>query len=413
MRRWLPSGRLAWLLAAALLALTGLAGHFEAASRLAPEALEPRPGPLVLDRSGRVLRLVPEAQGGKLVTLPEGAVPKLVGEAFVAAEDQRFWRHPGIDPLAILRAAMSNLRSGRIVSGASTITQQLARLAYPGPRSYYRKLVEVCRSLRLEAALSKDEILRRYLDRVPLGNNLMGVEAGAWAYFGKTASQLNAAEAATLAALVKAPGALNPYGPHRDRLLARQRRVLNRMAQLGFLSPQDLQARQSEPVRFRGNGPRPPAFPFEAPHFVNLVLARERQAAPGSQRLRTTLDLPLQRRAQAIVASHRVRLLKAGASQAAAVIVANAPGKSWPWWAPAPMAPGTRASTMAPPPGARRVPRSNRFSMPWPWTRGSRPPRCWKTWNSATAPPGASLSRPISIGFPTAPFLSGRPWAIP
>jgi penicillin-binding protein 1C len=323
MRKWLPSGRLAWLLAAALLALTGLAWHFEAVSRLDPEALEPRPGPLVLDRTGRVLRLVHEAQGGKLVTLPEGAVPKLVGQAFVAAEDQRFWRHPGIDPLAILRAAMSNLRSGRIVSGASTITQQLGRLTYPGPRSYYRKLVEVCRSLRMELALSKDEILRRYLDRVPLGNNLMGVEAGAWVYFGKTASQLNAGEGALLAALVKAPGALNPYGPRRGRLLARQRRVLIRMAQLGYLSPQELQARQSDPVRFRGNGSRPPAFPFEAPHFVNLVLSRERPGGSGSQRIRTTLDLPLQRRAQAIVASHRVRLLKAGASQAAAVIVAN------------------------------------------------------------------------------------------
>ena len=243
--------------------------------------------------------------------------------AFVAAEDQRFWGHPGIDPLAILRAAVSNLSRGRIVSGASTLTQQLARLTYPGPRSYYRKLVEVCRSLRMEQVLSKDEILRRYLDRVPLGNNLMGVEAGASAYFGKTAAQLTVEEAATLAALVKAPGALNPYGPHRDRLLGRQRWVLSRMAQLGYLNPEELQARQADPVRFRGNGPRPPAFPFEAPHFVNLVLARERPAAPGSQRIRTTLDLPLQRRAQAIVNSHRPRLLKAGASQAAAVIVAN------------------------------------------------------------------------------------------
>jgi penicillin-binding protein 1C len=324
MGKWLPPGRRTWLLAAALLALTGLGWHLEVVSRLTPEALDPKPGPLVLDRTGRVLRLGPAAQGGKLVTLPEGAVPKLVGEAFVAAEDQRFWRHPGVDPLAILRAAMSNLRSGRIVSGASTITQQLARLSYPGPRSYYRKLVEICRSLRLEAALSKDEILRRYLDRVPLGNNLMGVEAGAWAYFGKTASQLNVGEAATLAALVKAPGTLNPYGRRRGRLLARQQWVLGRMAQLGYLNPQEFHTRQSDPVRFRGHGSRPPAFPFEAPHFVNLVLAREKTAAPGPQRLRTTLDLPLQRRAQAIVESHRVRLLKAGASQAAAVIVANA-----------------------------------------------------------------------------------------
>ena len=323
MLKWLPWGRAAWCLAVGSLALFALAWHFEAASHLDPGLLEARPGPLVLDRTGRPLRLVSAAQGGKLVTLPEGAIPALVAAAFVAAEDQRFWRHPGLDPLAILRAAMSNLSHGRIVSGASTITQQLARLTYPGPRSYYRKLVEVCRSLRIEAALSKEEILSRYLDRVPLGNNLIGVEAGAWAYFGKTASRLTPGEAAILAALVKAPGTLNPYGPHRERLLTRQRWVLSRMARLGYLSPEELQARQSEPVRFRGNGPRPPAFPFEAPHFVNLVLTRERLAAPGPQRIRTTLDLPLQRRAQAIVNSHRTRLLKAGASQAAAVIVAN------------------------------------------------------------------------------------------
>ncbi len=216
----------------------------------------------MLDRTGRILRLVPEAQGGKLVILPDRAVPKPVAAAFVAAEDQRFWRHPGIDPLAILRAAMSNLSHGRIVSGASTITMQLARLTYPGPRSYYRKLVEFCRSLRIELALSKDEILRLYLDRVPLGNNLMGVEAGARAYFGKTAARLTVSEAALLAALVKAPGALNPYGPHRDRLLARQRWVLSRMARLGYLNPQELQARQSDHVRLPGQRPPPPGLPL-------------------------------------------------------------------------------------------------------------------------------------------------------
>ncbi len=324
MLKWLPGGRLAWCLAAALLALTGLAWHFEAATRLAPEALKPQPGSLVLDRTGRILRLTPEAQGRKLVTRPDQDVPPRVAAAFGAAEDQRFWRHPGIDPLAILRAAAANLTHGRIVSGASTITQQLARLTYPGSRSYYRKLVEMGRSLRLELALSKDEILRRYLDLVPLGNNLMGVEAGAWAYFGKTASQLSPGEAALLAALVKAPGALNPYGPHQARLLARQRWVLGRMVRLGYLSPQEFQACQAEPVKFRGDGRRPPGFPFEAPHFVNLVLAREPEASPTSQRISTTLDLTLQRRAQAIVHSHRARLAKAGASQAAAVIVANA-----------------------------------------------------------------------------------------
>jgi penicillin-binding protein 1C len=313
----------AWCLAAALLPLAGLAWHFEAASRLDPQVLAPRPGPLILDREGRILRLTSDAQGRRVVTLPGGDIPPLVAAAFVAAEDRRFWSHPGIDPLAILRAAATNLSRGRIVSGASTLTQQLARLTYPGPRSYYRKLVEMLRSLRLELIISKEEILRRYLDRVPLGGNLVGVEAGAYAYFGKTASRLDVGEAALLAALVKAPGALSPYGPHRDRLLARQRWVLSRMVQLGYLSHQEFQTQLGNALKFRGNDRRPPAFPFAAPHFVNLVLAREGSPASGSQWLKTTLDLALQRRAQAIVNSHRARLLKAGASQAAAVIVAN------------------------------------------------------------------------------------------
>jgi penicillin-binding protein 1C len=306
-----------------LLILAALTWHLAAVSRLDPEALKLKPGPLVLDRAGRILRLVPEAQGRKLVVLPDGPLPAIVAAAFVAAEDQRFWHHPGFDPLAIVRAALTNLTQGRIVSGASTIPQQLARLIDPGPRSYYRKLVELARSLRLSLLYSKAEILRHYLNRVPLGSNLMGVEAGAQAYFGKTASRLDASEAATLAALVKAPGALNPYGPRRERLMARQRWVLSRMAHLGYLTPQELQTCQAEHLRFRGHGHRPPAFPFEAPHFVNLVLAREKPSELSSQRLRTTLDLPLQRRTQAIVHSHQARLIKAGASQAAAVIIDN------------------------------------------------------------------------------------------
>ena len=366
------STRLTWFLAAVLLVLTTLAWHFAAVSRLDPEALRLKPGPLFVDRVGRILRLVPEAQGRKLVIFPEGPVPPIVAAAFVAAEDQRFWHHPGFDPLAILRAAATNVSHGRIVSGASTITQQLARLIDPGPRSYYRKLVEMARSVRLSLRFSKDEILRHYLNRVPLGSNLMGVEAGAQAYFGKTASRLDPSEAALLAALVKAPGALNPYGPHRALLLVRQRWVLSRMAHLGYLQPQEFQASLTENLRFQGHGPRPPAFPFEAPHFVNLVLTREEPAESGSQRLQTTLDLRLQRRAQAIVHSHQARIAKSGGTQAAAVIVDNHTRDVLALWVPAAMAPGNKASTTVPQPGAPRAPPSNLFSMGLPWTRGSR-----------------------------------------
>ena len=297
-----------------------LGWHFEAVSRFDRAALDPVPGPLVLDRQGRILRLGLEAEGRKLIKLPPGELPKKVVAAFVAAEDQRFWRHPGVDPLAVLRALGSNVSTGRIVSGASTITMQLARLTYPGRRTYYRKLVEMVRSGRIELSLSKPEILRCYLDRVPMGNNLIGVETAARLYFAKPAAQMNISEAALLAALARAPGTLNPYGPRRARLLRRQELVLQRLGQLGLMAPDELAAAAAQPVRLQPAPGRIPRFPFEAPHLVNLVLA---QLPPAAGAVQTTIDLDLQRRAQAIVASHRVALRQSGASQAAAVIIDN------------------------------------------------------------------------------------------
>ncbi len=309
-----------WRLVPAVILLAVLGWYIEAATRFDPQALAPAPGPLVLDRQGRILRLGAEAQGRRLMKLPPDELPEITAAAFVAAEDQSFWTHPGVDPLAVVRAGLSNLGAGRIVSGASTITMQLARLTYPGPRTYYQKLLEMVRSFRIEQALSKREILRRYLERVPMGNNIMGVEAAAQLYFGKPASRVCPAEAALLAALAKAPGTLNPYGPHRGRLLERRNMVLSRMVRLGLLNPQDYAAAVDEPVTLREAGQRAPKFPFEAPHLVNLVLSRPANTVGP---IRTTLDLDLQRRAAAIVASHRANLRKGGASQAAAVIVDN------------------------------------------------------------------------------------------
>jgi penicillin-binding protein 1C len=317
--------RFRWLCLAGLglagLGLAVLGVHLERASRVEVLSLSPPPGPLVLDHQGQVLRLGPDAWGRRKICLPPGPVPPVVVAAFVAAEDQRFWQHPGVDPLAVIRALGSNVTSGRIVSGASTITMQLSRLANPGPRTYRRKLVEMCRSFRIEMALSKSDILRCYLDQVPMGNNLVGVEAAAYLYFGKTAAQLQAGEAALLAALTRAPGTLNPYGPNRPRLMRRQEQVLHRMAALGLINETELAGALSVPLILREAKGRAPKFPFEAPHFVNLLLGP--QAGAGAGPVRTTLDLDLQRRAAAILASHRARLLRGGAAQAAAVIVDN------------------------------------------------------------------------------------------
>lgn len=309
------------LLLAGALVVAGLG--LEAASRLDPAALAPVPGPLVLDRHGQILRLAPDSQGRKAVRLPPGPLPPLVVAAFLAAEDQRFWQHPGVDGVAVLRAAGQDLAAWRIVSGASTITQQLARLIYPGPRSLARKVVEMARSLRIERAFPKEEILRCYLDRVPLGYNLVGVQSAALAYFGQPAADLNLSQAALLAALVKAPGFLRPYGFRHARLLARQQWVLGRMARLGFIKPQDLEAAREEPLAFCHRGSRAPAFPFQAPHFVQLALARPGAGEASGGVVHTTLDLSLQRRIEAAVRSHRARLLKSGASQAACVVLDN------------------------------------------------------------------------------------------
>ncbi|HZE21301.1 MAG TPA: transglycosylase domain-containing protein, partial [Desulfobaccales bacterium] len=272
---------------------------------------------------GEILRLVPDRQGRKMVRLPDGPLPPVAVAAFVAAEDQRFWRHPGVDLVAVVRAAGQNLAAGRIVSGASTITQQLVRLADPGPRTYRRKLLEMGRSLRIERALSKEDILRCYLDQVPLGYNLVGVESAALAYFGKPAAALTVSQAALLAALAKAPGALRPKGPRHARLLVRQQWVLERMASLGLINSRDLEMARTEPLVFRGVGGTRPVFPFRAPHFVQLALRRTRAAASSPDRVYTTLDLSLQRRVEAAVHSHQDRLLKAGASQAACVVADN------------------------------------------------------------------------------------------
>lgn len=319
MVKWLKHWRfLAVLTLAGFLAAGVL--HLERLSRVDPVGLDPRAGPLVLDRQGRILFLGPGPGGSRLVKLPPGPLPQLVAAAFMAAEDQRFREHPGIDPVAVLRAALSNLSAGRVVSGASTITQQLARLTCPGPRTWSRKAVEMLRSLRIEAALSKEEILRRYLDRVPQGNNLTGVETAALAYFGRPAARLSPAEAAVLASLAKAPGRLNPLGRNRQRLLARRDWVLGRMAALGLISEQEMHASRKEPLFLAGLADKRGGFPFRAQHLVNLVLAGKGQETGV---VRTTLDLDRQRQVEQILFSHAGRLRAGGARQAAAVILDN------------------------------------------------------------------------------------------
>jgi len=269
-----------------------------------------------LDRNGEVLRYLPDEEGRYHLWIDSKEIPDIVKKTFIAAEDRRFYSHQGVDLMAILRALKDNLSQGRIVSGASTITQQVIRLLYPRKKTYRDKIVEMSRSGRLERILSKEEILEQYLNRVPMGNNIVGIELASRVYLGKGASDLSVAEAALLAALPKAPGRLNPFKGNKERLFHRKDWVLTRMAEEGYLSEKELK----EALEYKILLHKKTAFPMKAPHCVDLLMARG-EASPGIHV--TTLDLALQREVEKILISHRPRLASRGVKQAAAIVLHN------------------------------------------------------------------------------------------
>lgn len=176
-------------------------------------------------------------------------VPTVLKHAILAAEDERFYEHPGIDPIGIARAALANITSGGRGQGASTITMQVARNFFLSrEKTYNRKLYEILLALKIEQNLSKDQILELYINQIYLGQRAYGFSAAARAYFGKSLSEISMAEAAMLAGLPKAPSAYNPIvNPSRATL--RQQYVLRRMVEAGFSDNAAYQKAMKEPLR--------------------------------------------------------------------------------------------------------------------------------------------------------------------
>ncbi len=212
-----------------------------------------------------------------------------------------------------MRAAWSNLRRRGVVSGASTISMQVARMADPGPRTLMSKLRETIRALQLERRYSKDEILELYLNLTPYGGNVEGVGAAAWFYFGKEPDQLSLGEIALLAALPRSPVRFDPT-LHPAAARAARDRVLDQLAARGAFSRRELaEARRQAVPRLRH---RPP---FAAPHFTEMAAA----LAPGAARLRSTLDRGSQEIAEAQVARRIRELRDFGVGEAAVVVIDN------------------------------------------------------------------------------------------
>ena len=269
---------------------------------------------IVYDRDGEPLRMfLPGDDKYRFpVTLDE--VPPELVRALIASEDRHFYRHPGVDPLAMLRASRSNVRARRVVSGASTIPMQIARMAEPRRRSLRSKAVESLRAMQLSAHYSKRELLELYVNLAPYGSNIEGVGAASYFYFGKEPRRLSLGEIALLTTLPRSP---NRYDPFRDPIAARNARdrVLAQLHERGaFTSKEIAEARRQQlPGKRR-------RVPFAAPHWCELA----RREAPTVSRLHTTLDPRVQRIAQQRVTARVAEMRSRGVENAAVVVIDNA-----------------------------------------------------------------------------------------
>ncbi|MGD8516399.1 MAG: penicillin-binding protein 1C [Anaerolineae bacterium] len=271
------------------------------------------PSNKVYDRHGQLLFEMPPPHGGRHSPVPLSEIPSALRTATIATEDATFYDNPGVDAGAILRAVWINLRGGEVISGGSTITQQLARNLLMSPEERYertltRKLREAILAWRIARHYSKDEILELYLNEIYFGNMAYGVEAAAQTYFGKPVRDLDLAESALLAGLPQAPVYYNPL-ENLERASARQAVVLDLMVRHGYLTAEEASVAKAEKLHF-ASAP----LDIHAPHFVMYVrgqleqeLGLERLEQGGLQ-IHTTLDLDLNETARDIVRYRLARL---------------------------------------------------------------------------------------------------------
>lgn len=280
--------------------IQGLDGMLPDARRISTFS---RPGTVtVLSADGQVLQKLGPATREKVAN---GQMPLLVQRAFIAAEDRRFYQHNGVDAVGIGRAVITNLTRGSVQQGASTITQQLARVVFlTQDRTLLRKLKEAALAFKLERQLSKKQILEQYLNYVYLGSSAYGVADASWVYFSKSPNQLTLPEAALIAGLPPAPSV---YSPLVNPQLALERRavVLRRMREAGFIDDAQLARANGAPLHLK------PALPKHwnsaAPYFTSFVaqelpkVLTPEQLEVGGLTIRSSLNLGWQNQAQKVI----------------------------------------------------------------------------------------------------------------
>lgn len=302
----------------------------------------------VYDRHGTLLATITDPDEGLRIVLTSEEIPLVVKQATIAAEDRFFYSHPGYDMRAITRAWVQNQQAGEVVSGGSTITQQLVKnICLTPEQTYDRKLREINLAARLTAQFSRESILTFYLNKVYYGSQAYGIEAAAIVFFGKKAMELTVAEAAMLAGLTQSPSRDNPY-TNFERAKARQRYVLGQMVVAGYITQAEMDGIFAQPLEFKraedasptgqetpvaSEGEQPTVGEEEAdatvlaPHFVQFV--RDQLAEHyGAERVRqgglhvyTTLDLNLQNAAEEVAREHIAALEGFNVTNAAVVAI--------------------------------------------------------------------------------------------
>lgn len=264
------------------------------------------------DRHGALLREVPAASGQRASYLALEEVPLALRRAVILAEDQRFYQHSGVDVLALGRALWQRLRYGRVVSGASTLSMQSARLAFSIEHTMRGKLQQLAYALKLDGALSKGELLEYYLNNVPFGGMVTGVASACQVYFDRDCNRLSLAQLATLAVLPRSPNGLlaDP-----KRLQAQRDHLLTRMLAHGVIDLTAYTLAMAEATQLAIHKPG-----FYAPHFTERVRGYFGNAAYGT--IQTSLDSALQREVQALT-QHYVTALRDKRVNAAAVLVVD------------------------------------------------------------------------------------------
>ena len=275
--------------------------------------------PVLYDREGRLLgaRVASDGQW----RFPEsGELNEKFVISLIEAEDRRFRRHPGVDPIAAVRALVQNVQRGRVVSGASTITMQTIRLSRGSrKRTALEKAVEAVLALRLEIGKSKDSILSLYAANAPFGANVVGLEAAAWRWFGRSSSDLSWAEAATLAVLPNSPGLIHP-GRNRAALGNRRDALLHRLYARGRFDEETFFLSLAEPLP---NQPLP--LPRLAPHLLDtLIFEADNTGIPS---FHTTIDRDIQERTIAILERASNRFANNGIMNGAAIIINTQTGE--------------------------------------------------------------------------------------